>query len=86
MTENDEYEGTRGGFIRVLQNDVNSKFENFHNFDISDSDENMSDEETHDNEVDDYTEGFVQRFRKRKGKKRGAAGSEHIISFKVNGT
>lgn len=86
MTENDEYEGTRSGFIKVLQNDVNSKFSDFCNLDNSDSDENMSDEETHDNGVDDYTEGFVQRFRKRKGKKRGTTGSDHIISFKVNGT
>jgi hypothetical protein len=85
MSESDEFEGARSSFTPVLQNDVNSKFSDFCNLDNTDSDENMSDEETNDNEVDDYTDGFVQRFRKRKGKKRGTSGSDHIISFKING-
>lgn len=80
MTEDDEYEGTRNTLIPVLQDDVNNHYSPYSDLDTKDEDEEMADEEKKD-EVDDYTEGFIFRHRKRKGKKRG--NSDLTISFKV---
>lgn len=80
MTEDDEYEGTRNTLIPVLQDDVNNHFSQYSDLDTKDEDEEMADEEKKDDK-DDYTEGFIARYRKRKGKKRG--NSDLTISFKV---
>ena len=65
ITENDEYEGIRNTYIPVLQNDVNNKFSEFSDLDESDPDDEMADDDTKE-DVDDYTDGFITRLRKRR--------------------
>ena len=82
IMENDEYEGIRNTYIPVLQNEINHQFSDFYGLDCSESEENMSDSDTKD-DVDDYTSGFIERYRNRKNKKK--APGDHVISFKLNG-
>jgi hypothetical protein len=82
MTEDDEFEGIRNTYIPVLQNEVSGTFGEHCSFEDNDRDDDMSTDEGKDKEVeDDYTDGFIARYRKRKGKKRGA--NDLTISFKV---
>lgn len=80
VSEDEEYDHTRNSYIPVLQNDVNRKFGDFTEPELPDPDEEMADEDTKD-DTDDYTEGFIARYRKRKGKKRVA--NDTTISFKI---
>ena len=59
-------------FIPVLQNDVNKRFKQFELLEESDPDKEITDDDSKDHDVDDYTEGFVSRYRKRKGLKRNS--------------
>lgn len=80
LTENDEYEGVINHFNPVVQKDVKMEYEDLIYEPEPDSDEEMSDNDTKE-ELDDYTEGFISRHRKRKGKKRGT--NDYKISVMV---
>jgi hypothetical protein len=81
ICEDDEYEGIRNTVIPVLQKEVSDSYSPWYNFDNSESDEEMTDDTKEKENLDDYTEGFINRHRKRKGKKRTA--NDLTISFKV---
>ena len=79
MSEGDEFEGVRHTVNPALQYEVKKTFGDCYNIDDVDSDENMTDDESK-NDVDDYTQGFIERYRKRRGNKR----SGNMISVRVN--
>jgi len=81
MCEDDEYEGIRNMVIPVLQNEVSNNYSAWNNFDNSEPDDDMTEDTREKDILDDYTEGFINRHRKRKGKKRTA--NDLTISFKV---
>lgn len=69
VSENDEYEGYRHRVSPALNYEIKETFGDCYNIDDDESDENMSDGETNDDE-DDYTAGFIERYQKRRGIKR----------------
>ena len=79
-TENDEHEGTRNHYNSIIQKELKKEYDDYIYEPEPDSDEEMGDIETKD-EAEDYTEGFISRYRKRKGKKRGI--SDYKISVMV---
>ena len=60
---------------------INEQYDDFIESDSVDSDEEITDDESK-SDVDDYTEGFISRLRKRRGKKRGI--NDTTISFKLS--
>ena len=69
-------------FIPVLQNEVNKRFKQFELLEDSEPDEEITDDASKENDVDDYTEGFINRYRKRKGQKR-SNNNDLTISVRV---
>lgn len=66
-------------YIPVLQNEVNKRFKDFDYLDAKDSDDEMGDQATME-DVDDYTSGFIQRYKQRKGYSNR---NDNLVSFKV---
>ena len=62
-------------------NEIREQYDDFIESESIDSDEEITDDESK-SDVDDYTEGFIARLRKRKGKKRGT--NDTTISFKLS--
>lgn len=80
LSENDEYDGIINHNNPIVQRDVKMEYEDLAYESEPDSDEEMSDHDTKE-DLDDYTEGFISRYRKRKGKKRGT--NDYKISVMV---
>mmetsp|Transcript_9715 Transcript_9715/g.11000 ORF Transcript_9715/g.11000 Transcript_9715/m.11000 type:complete len:353 (-) Transcript_9715:115-1173(-) len=84
VSENDEYEGFRHTVSPALQYEIKNTYGDCYNIDEEDSDDNMSEGETHD-DADDYTAGFIERFKERRGNK-GNKNNTNLISFRVGNT
>jgi hypothetical protein len=78
VDEMDNY--SRGSVIPSLQNEISKRFKEFENFEESEVEEDCFNDDTKE-DIDDYTEGFINRFRKRRGKKRG--NSDLTVSVRV---
>ena len=78
LTEGDEYEGISANHNSIIQQDVKMEYEDFVYEPEPESDDEMSEIDIKD-EVDDYTEGFISRYRKRKGKIKIASYSSFMI-------
>lgn len=82
ISENDEVEGIRHSTNPALQYQINDTFGDCYGLEdntAEDSDESMSDNEK--NDKDDYTSGFIERYRKRKGNSK--RGNSNVISVRV---
>uniref|UniRef100_A0A7S3N7K7 Uncharacterized protein n=1 Tax=Euplotes harpa TaxID=151035 RepID=A0A7S3N7K7_9SPIT len=79
VAEDDENEGYRNTHVPIIQMEVDDKYKDFLDFEKSDSDQELTDDDT-SKDVDDYTEGFISRLKKRRGKKRS---NDLTISFKL---
>lgn len=65
---------------KVTTHEIGKIYEDFIDQETPDSDDEITDDDSK-SDVDDYTEGFISRLRKRRGKKRG--NNDTTISFKL---
>ena len=80
LSESDEVDKHTSINTKVATHEVNKIYSDFIDNDTPDSDDEITDDDSK-SDVDDYTEGFISRLRKRRGKKRGA--NDTTISFKL---